>query len=116
MNAENDITELPEVEVKILTGLPSSLLGKIVVSAAAQTLLEMLYLKADYFLQWHESICGESLEKLNRCVNHSTCVSDMHLKSKFFTEAGPVIVVTEPIHDAGKVGVGTRLMLAEEAR
>ena len=115
MNAENDTTDLPEVEVHLLTKLPDYRLGKTVVTAAAQAMLEQMYLKAAYFFQWHESSYSNALDELHHSVSHGMCQSGTHIESTFYTEAGTVIVVTEPISDAGAIGVGTRLLLAEEA-
>ena len=115
MNAENATYDLPEVEVHLLTELPGSRLGKRVVTAAAQTMLEQTYLKADYFFQWHESSYSYALDELHHSVSHGAFQSRSRIESTFFTEIGTVIVVTEPIGNAGMVGVGTRLLLAEEA-
>ncbi len=115
MTTENATTDLPEVEVHLLTELPGSRLGKTVVTAAAQAMLEQIYLKADYFFQWHESSYSDALDELHHSVGHGACQSVARIESTFFTEIGTVIVVTEPIGNAEAIGVGTRLLLAKDS-
>lgn len=57
----------------------------------------------------------EQVDELNHSVSHGACQSGTRIESTFYTEAGTVIIVTEPIGDAGVIGVGTRLLVAEDA-
>ncbi|MBV5348009.1 hypothetical protein JZU46_07345 [bacterium] len=114
MNTENVTLPPTEIEVSILTGSPGSSLGQIVATKAALKLLENHNLRANYFPKWHEWSEGAALDRLNIATNQVALIDVERVKSENFTEAGPVLVMTEAVNHDGAICARAGLTLPNE--
>lgn len=113
MNDYRATTPSADDDVLVLTGDAVPKLGQIVVTSAALALLESQGLKPQYLLHFHEGTERQPLDQLDEAANHSDKGSCKSVLSRFETECGPVVVITE-LRGNGKSGVQTRMMLPSE--
>ena len=106
-------TPLADDDVLVLTGDAGPTLGQILVTPAALALLERQGLKPQYLLLFHECTERLPLDQLDAAVSHPEMAPYKPVLSRFETECGPVVVMTELLCE-GQNNVRTRMMLPEE--
>jgi len=113
LNTDSDTVDTDDVAVRILTDEPSSSLGPIVVSPAAQALLKELNLQSSFLLGWHQMSEGNVIDLIGQAVASKPLMECRPIVTTYDTESGPVQVVTEACND-GVNRVKTRLSLPLE--
>jgi hypothetical protein len=113
LNNASDTVNTDDVAVRVLTNEPSSSLGPIVVSHAAQALLKELNLQSSCLLGWHQMSEGNAIDLLGQAVASKSLMGCCPIVTTYDTDLGPVQVVTEACND-GVNRVKTRLSLPLE--
>ncbi|PIZ22030.1 MAG: hypothetical protein CO065_15345 [Comamonadaceae bacterium CG_4_9_14_0_8_um_filter_57_21] len=111
MNADSEAESTDDIAVSVLADRPSSGLGQIVVSRAAQAMLARLNLQSSFLLGWHKMSEGDAIDLLGQKVLQPECSP---VVTAYDTEFGPVEVVTELVTEAGQNRIRTRMFLPGE--
>ena len=110
LNTDSDAVDTGDVAVRVLTNEPSSSLGQILVSLAAQALLKELNLQSSFLLGWHQMSEGNAIDLLGQAVASEPLIQCRPIVTTYDTDLGQVEVVTEVCND-GVNRVKTRLSL-----
>ena len=114
LNSDSEAESTDDVAVRVLTDQPSSCLGLIVVSTAAQAMLTRLNLQPSFLLGWHKMSEGDAIGLLGQKVLQQPLPESSPVVTSYETESGPVEVVTELFNDAGLNRIRTRMLLPGE--
>jgi hypothetical protein len=109
----DDENTSPEEVVIVLTDEPRSNLGLVEVTAAAMGLLQKQNLQPGFLLGWHAMDTGDAIDRLVRSLSSATLKDCKPIATRYDTDLGPVVVVTEACND-GANRVKTRLSLPLE--
>lgn len=111
LNSDSEAESTDDIAVRVLTDEPSSSLGQIMVSPAAQAMLARLNLQPSLLLGWHAMDEADAIDLLGQKVLQQPLPESNPVVTTFTTESGPVEVVTELFNDAGLNRIRTRMLL-----
>lgn len=114
LNSDSEAESTDDMAVRVLTDEPSSSLGQIMVSPAAQAMLARLNLQPSLLLGWHAMDEADAIDLLGQKVLQQPLPESNLVVTTFTTESGPVEVVTELFNDAGLYRIRTRMLLPGE--
>ncbi len=114
LNADSEAESTDDIAVRVLADRPSSSLGQIVVSRAAQAMLARLNLQPSFLLGWHKMSEGDAIGLLGQKVLQQPLPESSPVVTSYETVSGPVEVVTELFNDAGLNRIRTRMLLPGE--
>jgi len=114
LNADSEAESTDDIAVRVLTDQPSSCLGLIVVSTAAQAMLTRLNLQPSFLLGWHKMSEGDAVDLLGQKVLQQPLPECSPVVTSYDTELGPVEVVTELVTECGQKRIRTRMLLPGE--
>jgi hypothetical protein len=114
LNSDSEAESTDDIAVRVLTDEPSSSLGQILVSTAAQAMLARLNLQPSFLLGWHKMSDGDAIGLLGQKVLQQPLPECSPVVKIYDTELGQVEVVTELFNDTGLHRIRTRMLLPGE--
>jgi hypothetical protein len=111
---DDQITSPDEIDVIVLTDEPRSKLGQVVVTPAAIALLKEQNLQPGFLLGWHAMEEADAIDLLCQSAQKVESEDNHPITTKFDTQFGPVLVVTELVNDASQNRIRTRMLLPGE--
>jgi hypothetical protein len=114
LNSDSEAESTNDIGVRVLTDEPSSSLGQILVSTAAQAMFARLNLQPSFLLGWHKMSDGDAIGLLGQKVLQQPLPECSPVVTTYSTKLGPVEVVTELFNDADLHRIRTRMLLPGE--
>lgn len=107
-------TSPDEIDVIVLTDQPRTKLGQIDVSKAAMSRLEEQNLQPGLLLGWHAMDEADAIDQLCQAVQNVALEDCKSITTRYDTQFGPILVVTELVTEAGQKRIRTRMLLPGE--
>ena len=107
-------TSPDEIDVVVLTDKPRTKLGQIVMTPAAVALLKEQNLQPGLLLGWHAMDEADAIDLLCQSVQEAESEDNRPITTRYDTQFGPILVVTELVTEAGQKRIRTRMLLPGE--
>lgn len=107
-------TSPDEIDVVVLTDKPRTKLGQIVMTPAAVALLKEQNLQPGLLLGWHAMDEADAIDRLCQAVQNVALEGCNPIATRYDTQFGPILVVTELVTEGGQKRIRTRMLLPGE--